>query len=64
MRFAADVVDGFLMYGFAVVAYDEDKELERQRRRITGVSTGPLLAPLVPSIETVDVSFAAPPATV
>jgi hypothetical protein len=57
MAFAADVVDSFLKVGFVVVAYDEDQELARQRRRIAGASTEPLLAPLVPPLECVDVCF-------
>ena len=57
-KFAADVVDSFLTFGIAVVAFDEDKDLARQRRRLPGASTEPLLAPLVPPLECVDVAVA------
>ena len=58
IKFAADVIDSFLTFGLAVVAFDEDKDLVRQRRRLPGALTGPLLAPLVPPLECIDVAVA------
>ena len=59
LSFAGDVLDSFLCWGLCVVAYDEDMELKRRAKRSAarGVKTEPVIAPLVPAMETHEVAY-------
>ena len=59
LSFAGDVLDSFLCWGLCVVAYDEDMELKRRAKRSAarGVKTEPVIAPLVPPMETHEVAY-------
>ena len=63
LPFASDVIDSFLKFGYAVVVYDEDdSSLLRQRQRRLTAATGRTsevsnLVPIVPSVDTYDLSY-------
>ena len=59
LAFAGDVLDSFLCWGLVVVAYDEDLELQRRAARLAtkGAKPEPVLAPMVPPRECIELAF-------
>lgn len=59
LGFAGDVLDSFLCWGLCVVAYDEDLDLKRQAQRVAakGAKPEPVLAPMVPPRECIEIAF-------
>jgi hypothetical protein len=59
LGFAGDVLDSFLCWGLCVVAYDEDLDLKRQAQRVAtkGSKPEPVLAPMVPPRECIEIAF-------
>lgn len=59
LAFAGDVLDSFLCWGLCVVAYDEDLDLKRQAQRVAtkGAKPEPVLAPMVPPRECIEIAF-------
>ena len=59
LGFAGDVLDSFLCWGLCVVAYDEDLDLKRQAQRVAtkGSKPEPVMAPMVPPRECIEIAF-------
>ena len=60
LAFAGDVLDSFLKWGLCVVAFDEDPVLKRRASKLPlakGEKREPVLAPLVPPHECIEIGF-------
>ena len=59
LAFAGDVLDSLLKWGLCVVVYDEDVDLKRRASKVAarGVKPDPVLAPLVPPRETIEIAY-------
>ena len=58
LAFAGDCLDSYLKWGLVVVAYDEDYELQRTKKKAAaGADTPAVLAPLVPPRECIEISY-------
>ena len=59
LAFAGDVLDSLLKWGLCVVVYDEDLDLKRRASKVAarGVKPDPVLAPLVPPRETIEIAY-------
>lgn len=59
LAFAGDVLDSFLKWGLCCVVYDEDVDLKRRAAKVAarGAKPDPVLAPLVPPRETIEIAY-------
>ena len=59
LAFAGDVLDSFLKWGLCTVVYDEDVDLKRRAAKVAsrGAKPDPVLAPLVPPRETIEIAY-------